>query len=453
MIERVAEHHEWEVLDVDLSGADTEASSNLILLDGDRVTVHSLFDMRHNMVSIGGHVKHNGSFERSDSTRVSTLVARAELRPYDVYYVRANLFRRHADYRQEIIPIDLQAVLDGDQTKDLMLQDLDSLHIYSLADVGRDKLVHISGEVKRPGDFVLYENMTVQDLIFLAGLYTRAASRLEAELARVDSVGDVSLTEIALNESSLTATSLAEGDRLYIRRIPEWRMHRIVFLEGEVRYPGEYVLSSTDETLYALLQRAGGFTQMAFPDGLVLERRSIGATLERMHIPKQVERSNPIVRDSLGHSKREALFTYDSESLNRIILDVDRLLSSGGRQGDVVLEPGDHITVPSVPSGVSVMGAVAANGTIKHTEKKPVKFYVKRAGDFTPGADKKNTRLVKANGMVFAGSGVLSKRVEIGDVIVVPSRIKKDRDWSKTLTTMIAATTSALTTILIIDKL
>jgi hypothetical protein len=99
------------------------------------------------------------------------------------------------------------------------------------------------------------------------------------------------------------------------------------------------------------------------------------------------------------------------------------------------------------------MGAVGANGTIRYSERKSVKYYVKRAGNFSPGADKGNTRLVKANGMVFAGNGTLGKKVEVGDVIVVPSKVKKERDWSKTLTTFVAATSSALTTILIIDKL
>jgi protein involved in polysaccharide export with SLBB domain len=139
--------------------------------------------------------------------------------------------------------------------------------------------------------------------------------------------------------------------------------------------------------------------------------------------------------------------------VNRIVIDFDQMLSSNGADGDLVLQPGDRIYIPPIPSGISVMGAVGSTGTIKFEADKKVRYYIGAAGNFTPRADKKGTRLIKANGAVYAGGGVLGQHVEIGDVIVVPAKIQQEHDWFKTVTTTQAATTSLLTTVLVITKL
>lgn len=313
--------------------------------------------------------------------------------------------------------------------------------------------MYIEGEVTSPGQYPLYDNMTVKDLIFLAGSYTRAASLLQAELARVDQNGKVSLRYVSLNQQALSTVELQEDDRIFIRRIPEWQLHRSVTIEGEVQFPGQYILADRAETLYQLLQRTGGFTENAFPVGTILERSTIARSLDRLGIPEQLRRSSRILEDSLGNLSYENHFDYEPQSVSRIIIDMKTILRSNGRIGDVVLEPGDKIFVPSVPTGISVIGAVGSNGTIKFQPGKKTRYYIERAGDFTPQADKKGTRLIRASGEVIAGGSSLGKEVAIGDVIVVPTKIEKDRNFWKTFSTVVTATTGALTTALLINKL
>lgn len=452
MLERVSGQDDWEVVDLDLASDSTNANPASLLEDGDRLTVFSIFEIKRNMVAVFGQVRHPGYFERSDTTTIASLIERARLQPYDVHLERANLFRRHEDLRQEVIPIDLKAIIDG-RANDLALQDGDSLHVYAISNVTWDKYVYIEGNVKQPGRFPLYEDMTVEDLIFLAGSFQRGASLFRAEIAHIDSTGEVQLTTVNLTDPSARAITLNEDDRVYIRQMPNWQLHRTVRIEGEVMYPGEYVLSSRDETLYGLLQRAGGLTELAFARGTVFERPSVGESLERMQIPQLVKRSSPLVQDSLGNLSRTVLFEYDSRSMNRIVLDVDRIISSHGVATDVVLEPGDRIYVPPTPSGISVLGAVGANGTLNFQGGKKVKYYVQRAGDFSSEADKKGLRLIRANGEVVSGGGTLGKHVLLGDVIVVPTKIHKEKNYTKTFTTALSALTGVLTTVLLIDRL
>ncbi|MFQ5500331.1 MAG: SLBB domain-containing protein, partial [Candidatus Zixiibacteriota bacterium] len=245
MLERISSESEWEVLDLNLKTGDSAGAGTLTLQDGDRLTVYSIFEQRKHMVAVFGHVQHSGYYERNDSTRVSDLIERGKLRSYDVYLERADLFRRHVDDRVEVIPVSLQAISDGDRGADFVLRDRDSLHIYSINEVKWDRHVYIEGEVRQPGEYPLYEQMTVADLIFLSGSYTRSANRLQAEIARLDSDGEVTLLYLELNDSASLLMPLVEDDHLFIRRIPLWKSDRVVSLTGEIMYPGSYTLSST----------------------------------------------------------------------------------------------------------------------------------------------------------------------------------------------------------------
>jgi len=453
MLERISDSSEWEVLDLNLNAEKSDSIDNVTLRDGDRLTVFSIFDLKMNMAAIFGRVKHPGYYERNDSTRVSDLVCQGQLQPYDVYYERADLFRRYPDRRIEVIPINLEGILTGTSNDNILLQDRDSLRIYAIDEVERDKFVYIEGEIKSPGRYPLYDSMTVEDLIFLSGSFTRGAYRHQAEIARIDSLGDVSLIYVDLADNAGQATYLYEDDHLYIRQIPEWQLDRSVTIEGEVNYPGKYTLSNREETLYQLLQRAGGFTRNAFPKGIIFERGSIEKQLALLNVPEVLQKSRPLIADTLGYLVQRDVFQYDFRQMSRVIIDIDKIILTGGREGDMFLEPGDRIYVPSVPSGISVMGAVGANGTIKFVKGKNVKYYIKRAGNFTRQSDKKEVRLMRAGGEVFSGKGSMGKKVELGDVIIVPTKIEKERQWLKTVTTALTATTGVLTSVYIISKL
>ncbi len=452
MLERIAGRDEWQVRDLQLNVSKPDSVDNLELNDGDRLTVFSVFEAKRNMVAVYGLVQHPGYYERNETTHISDLVERAKLQPYDVYVKRANLFRRHADWSTEVIAVDLEHV-GQDPLRDILLQDGDSLHVYSISDVTRNRMVFIDGKVKRPGEYPLYDSMTVEDLIFLAGSFTRGAFTLRAEIARYDKRGVVTLQDYDLGKRDSSPLTLQDNDRVYIRQIPLWQLHRTVTLEGELLFPGEYVLAGQDETLYDLIVRSGGLSNMAFPQGTILERKSIGDKLEALQIPSLLKKSNPMVQDSLGNFTRTLLLDYDAQSMNRIVLDMELLLATKGEFGNVVLQPGDRIHVPARPSGISVLGAVGANGTLGFVEGKKVKDYVKRAGDFTDAADKKGLRLIKANGEVFSGGGTPGQRVDIGDVIVVPTKVKQQRNLGRTVTNVLTTTTGVLTTILLIDRL
>ncbi len=453
MLERIIDNDQWEVIDLNLKDEQKKVESNITLNDGDRLTVYSIFQAKKNIVAIFGQVKHTGYYERTDSTRISDIVSLAQLRPYDVYFERADLFRRYPDFRVEIIPVNLKKALNDEIEHNYLLEDLDSLHIYSIKDIERQKYVFIEGEVENPGTFLLYDSMTVGDIIFLAGSFTKQATLLRGKIARLDDQAEITLIDLNLTEDNSKTIKLIENDRIYIRKIPEWQLNPAVALNGEIRFPGNYTLSIRDETLWQLIKRAGGFTTLAFPKGLILKRPSIRSDLDRVNISELIDKSVPVIIDSLGNVKKEEQFDFNLKSMDRIVIDMERLLSSGGREGNIILRPGDNIYVPLVPSGISVMGAVGANGTINYFPEQNVKYYLKYAGGYTRNADKKHTRLVRANGEVISGGGIQGRRVQLGDIIVVPTKIRKQKNFMKSLSEVVGIVTGSLTSAYLISKL
>ncbi len=451
MLERISDNSEWKVIDLDLKNPNEQ--NQKLLVSGDRITIYSIFEAKQNIVAIYGKVKHEGYFERKKASHVSDLINQAKLQPYDVYFQRAYLFRRHANGKIEIVPIHLQKIIDGDATSDILLQDKDSLHIYAIDEVKWDQYVFIEGEVQNPGRYPLYDNMTVNDLIFLAGSFTRAAQHNRAEVARIDKNAEISLLHVNMQNNEAENFKLTEDDHIYIRQIPEWEQSRTIYIEGAVKYPGKYTLANRSETLYQLLLRSGGFSANAFPKGIVFERASINENLNRLRVTNVINRSNPIKYDSLGQLVKESKVDYDSLSMNRIIIDMEKILASDGRQANIILEPNDKIYIPTTPSGISIIGAVGSNGTLKYRDGLTVKDYIKRAGNFTKQADKKQTRLIRATGEVISGGGITKERVDIGDVIIIPTKIDKERNFMKTFTSALSAATGVLTSVYIIGKL
>ena len=60
-------------------------------------------------------------------------------------------------------------------------------------------------------------------------------------------------------------------DFLNVKEVPEWGEQEQVTLLGEVRFPGIYPIQR-GETLRSVLDRAGGLTRLAFPEGSVFTR-------------------------------------------------------------------------------------------------------------------------------------------------------------------------------------
>jgi len=456
-LDRLGSNDSRIIHDIDLS-EESGVNSNMTVRGGDQIMVFAMSRLRENVVWLDGRVKHPGAFQLEQRPNIVSLIFNGEQLFDDVYMQRADLIRTHSDGKQEIIPVNLEAVMEQKEGADIKLLAKDSLVVYSTPQVSRDKYVSIRGDVKMPGEYKIFKNMKLSDLIFRAGNLNRSAFMLSAEIARLDSEGTTELFEVNLKKlidekDGSYDVILQEDDQIFIRTIPDWQAERIVTVEGEVEFPGQYSLTNDDVTLYEIIQRAGGLTSAAFPAGAVFTRPEIATELQRKHLTDVITKSAPLKEDSLGRIRPALMFDVDTDRMNRIVIDLALVIKSSGRTNQLPLRHGDHIFIPNNPSGVQIMGAVASNGTIQYMPKKKISDYIENAGGFLKNSDKGNIRLVKADGRVLSGKKARGRDVELGDAIVVPTEIKKKRDWWNIFTSSATILGGLATTIYIVDKL
>ncbi len=457
-IDRVGETDNRFLYNINISNIDSLSPEELKLRDGDRLRVPSIYEFHANMVQLAGHVTHPGPFGMKDSMYIIDLIAGGGQLKADAYLESAKLFRMENDGRRSVLPINLKKILTGDRSSDILLREQDSLHIFSYAEVTRDNFVYIEGEVAKPGKYPLYHNMKLSDLIFLAGNLTKASYLLEAEIARFNGnkstdIYRVDLTEILGQDSADCDFVLHDEDHVFIRQLPDWKPIEIVIIEGEVRFPGKYALSRRNERLSEIIARAGGLTADAFPEGSILLRRSISKDISRRNITNIIHNTTETFLDSTGRQIEKLQVGFDPNQLNRVVIDLPKILQSPLGPEDIAMADSDYLYVPGTPPGVQVIGAAASNGTISYQKNKDLKYYIEQAGGFAPDADRGQVRLVKPNGKVLYGRQAFSKKVALGDVIIVPAKIKRKSDVGKALATAATIVGSMATTVFIVNQL
>jgi len=461
-LERISERGERTVESVDLGAAPARA---LHLRSGDRLHVPPIRATLEGAVTVDGHVLRPGPHEYRAGLRLSDVLTFADLEPKaDTHYV---LIRRELgpDRRVVALSADLAAALETrGSDADLPLAPRDRLTVFD-RESGRDRVVSalirelrsqathsqplqvasISGRVRAPGQYPLEPEMRVSDLLRAGGSLEDAAYGGKAELTR-HQVVDGEFRETELVEVDLGAVlrgdpsadvPLAPYDTLTVKELPEWREQEAVTISGEVRFPGEYQLRR-GETLFSVLQRAGGLTDLAFPEGAVLlredlrerEQQQLDSLEQRLRRelavlalqggpPGEPPRSPELAEELLSQLK-------SAEAVGRLVIDLPAIVA-GAPHGpaDILLKPGDRLLVPRESQEVTVIGEVQNPTSHRHIEDFTRDEYVGLSGGFTENADKKKIYVVRAGGGVVSGDGgawfeLGSREIRPGDTIVVP---------------------------------
>merc|ERR1712065_99429 len=133
----------------------------------------------------------------------------------------------------------------------------------------------ISGEVLEPNSFLYHDKLTLNELIQLAGGLSSKAYKKNCEIIRyeiVDNIRKSKLIKVDL-ENGLNIL-LKPYDEVHIKKIPLWNNKKTIKIEGEVLFPGEYIIND-GEKLVDLIKRSGGYTKNAFLKGAVFTRENI----------------------------------------------------------------------------------------------------------------------------------------------------------------------------------
>jgi polysaccharide biosynthesis/export protein len=350
---------------------------------------------------------------------------------------------------------------DAQHAGEISLQGGDIINVFPV--VGDRKIVRVTGAVHREGEYGFTPDMTVRDLISLAGGLMYYAFDETAELTRVHITDNGPETKKlpvnlrgALKGNPDGNISLEENDYLFVRTIPEWRLYKTVSISGEVKFPGTYTIEN-GEPLSSLLRRAGGFTKKAYLNGAIFTRES-ARERQQQTINEMTDRldrelagmgvsetsgalsaeDTTIQKNAIDQKRRFIEVMRDVKAKGRVVIRLARPDEFKGTEDDISLEEGDSLYIPKDPQMIYTVGSIYNQASFIYDRHKSVSDYIRLSGGFTENAETKKVYLIKADGSAINPSrgfwglsgSALNSGLESGDSIIVPEKIEKVR-WLK----------------------
>ncbi len=397
--------------------------SDVMLASGDSLFVGKILDRYQNIVSIDGAVFNPGDFEYTEGLTLKQLIDKADGLIENAFLNRGLITRLKDDYTPENISFDLNEVISG--KTNIVLKPNDQISIKSINEIHEDKTVAIWGEVQNMGVYPYAENLTIADLVFMAGGLKETASESTIELRRklsydiadksTDKNSELFYFKVSRDlKLDVEANSfvLKPSDVIAVRFMPGAISSGAVTIAGEIMYGGIYNLTSDKERISDLISRAGGLSDNAYPEGASLTRKI-----------KLTEQEK---------AKREELMEMDSTirfselDFETVSVQLEKIIESPGSKDDIYMRDGDFLTIPSVLQTVKVSGEVLNPSSTVFERTYNVKQYINQSGGFALNAKKGKTYVLQANGSSNATKGFLFFRnypkVTPGSEIIIPKK-------------------------------
>jgi protein involved in polysaccharide export with SLBB domain len=289
--------------------------------------------------------------------------------------------------------------------------------------------VSIAGEVNNPISIRFDSTLKIKDLIQLAGGVTLGSNLNRVDIFRLkfnkDRAPEKQLMSLTIDQEfnvlSGTQFELQPLDYVVVRRIPEFQLQDFVTINGEVKTPGVYGMTSKRYHFSSLVQQADGFNEFA--------------DVENISLIRYIDSSGLVVFNAS-----------------------DALDNKGNLAKDPILLAGDLITVPKLNNIVKIetsgtryiLGDNQRVLQVNYQGKHSAAWYVRNfAGGFDKRADRISVQVVRENGIVNKTTRFLFfkkyPKVTYGDRVVTTMKPPKPEktetkgvDWDKFMTRVLA---------------
>ncbi len=408
---------------------------NIALASGDSLVVSAIDITRLNgSVSISGAVFAQGYYEYAEGMTLSQLITKAGGLKENAFLTRGVVTRLKEDYTLEALNFNVSDVVNG--SADLTLKDGDRIAIAYIDQMRESRTVSISGRVGTAGKFDYRDNLTLGDLIVLAGGLKEDAAINNIEIVRRLSYAEAD-TSVSTGRKVQTITitrDLSIGtsgnsfllepfDEVLVRAVPSANIGGTVTLSGAFLTPGQFGLTSNVERLTDMVARSGGFGPQADINGARLFRPVKMTEKERQVRLRRNAASAIDTRDTLYYLKGEQAYELVS-------IDLAKAMADPSCDANIYLSDGDELQVPEMSQTVRVSGCVQNSTSLVWQNGWNAKDYVKASGGFSSKAKKRKTYVVYANGESKQVRHILFIRrypkVTPGSEVVVPEKPERN---------------------------
>ena len=430
-------------------------SSLKIFRDGDILNINKGMEKRTDSVELLGHTRADGIYALADTPSLSYLLSYDSILGPDIYPLIGVIERWNTQQlAKELIAFSPKKILKGET--DIRLKESDRILLFSrqdiialgspnsedsetalsLASLNTSRLesplndqtepsaplhtnmkdfllehsVFIRGSIRNSGSYPIMEGTTLDSLLAIAGGPSLEASMGNIEITQPLADKKSQRTTIDLSQTPANSITLHPGDTIRVNRQFKRIEDNHVLLVGEVRNPGTYDLLPGD-TLSKLLERAGGITDQAYPDGAIFSRKAERLREEQRFKSKardlelklatslaQKEEDKRPSDEETTIAKNLISDLKNAEALGRLTVEADPGMLKSNPEMDILLETGDRIYIPKRPLTVRVAGEVLSPASLQFRTGKKPRAYIDEAGGFTYNADQDRSFVVYPDG-------------------------------------------------------
>jgi protein involved in polysaccharide export with SLBB domain len=351
-----------------INGKDTLLSRN-----GDSLIVFKSTEESLLHATILGAVKYPGTYQLKDGMTAVNLLKISGGLAEAGYSGRIHVVRTIPQGGYKMLSQNLNSNVS------VAIEPRDTLIVYSLKDMFKPDSVSIGGAVFNPGYYQYYEGMDAKDLVLLAGGYLPESKKDYLSIGRLDkdgrTVGSVTHSvKDNYDDDNNPKIKLKAWDHVKIPYDSAFYRPELVVLSGSFKRPGTYALNGPDETLESLINRAGGFLDEAYLDGMKFFRK-------------------PVLNDT----------TEIDSTLGLIGVDIYKTMKKEKRN-NITLMHGDSIHVSQKSISVKVYGEVGLTTNVLWKKGADAIWYVNQAGGFKITGDEDRVMIRYANGSVALAS-------------------------------------------------
>jgi len=274
----------------------------------------------------------------------------------------------------------------------------------------------IFGGIKIPGEYEYVQGESLLDLIHLAGGLRPDADSDKIEITRFKTITDKFTFET--NFENAQSIIIEPEDHIMVRYEQDYKRQDVLYVTGEVHYPGVYAIDNTS-TLGEILKKAGGFTRKADASKITISNPNIQEIPDR-----EAQRILLIPEENRSQSERayiKARALTDKGTIESNSMSQTELLSN------FQLVNNDRVHVPENYYYIEVLGGVLKPGRYPYDKEISVDKYIALAGGKSETATN-NIFIIKAG----TGQRLPLKKnivIENGDTIFIADKIEYNK-WT-----------------------
>ena len=278
-----------------------------------------------------------------------------------------------------------------------------------------EHLVGIFGGIKIPGNYEFIKGESLSQFVDLAGGLRPDADSNKVEITRF--ISSKEKFSFIITMSQADTILISSEDHIMVRYDQEYKRQDIVYITGEIKYPGVYAIEPGKTTIGDALKKVGGFTARADETKLIINNKSIALIPDRENdrillIPN--ENRSPEEKAYIKARMLTKKGTIESSSLEQ----AQSLMN-------LPLVNEDEIVILENFNYIEILGGVLKPGRYPYTTDITFNEYIDLAGGITKTATRKKF-------IIKAGTGQRlpinkTTQIENGDTIFIPEKMEYNK--------------------------